>query len=427
LQLVDTPGVGSIHAHNTATTERFLARVDVALCVLAADQPLNAPERELISAVVGVGARPVFAINKIDQIPPGDRDRTIAFVSEGLGGLADADPEILAMSARTGEGIADLRATLMALADAGLGDVIARSSGARGASAAGSAAQMARLEAAALRLPIDQLKTRAGELDQRVAELERAHEDARDLLSRGVDRALRRLVDEPLTSFARDRSDALEAELAAVAATIDGGPRALSAELDAWIDARTREEFATLATRYARVVGDELRVLEHRYAARVTEILDAVNAAAQAGLNVELAPLPVAAGLTRPAAFTFKLDDPEDTLERLVAAGRSLLPGAFGRELVLRAGRERLLAMTDRHAGRLRSALVERAREAARAYADELEVAVAGACGAIRTAVARARERHADEREPADRRVRSLADLEARCRRIAAGLEEAAT
>jgi hypothetical protein len=70
---------------------------------------------------------------------------------------------------------------------------------------------------------------------------------------------------------------------------------------------------------------------------------------------------------------------------------------------------------------------VERAREAARAYADELEVAVAGACGAIRTAVARARERHADEREPADRRVRSLADLEARCRRIAAGLEEAAT
>jgi hypothetical protein len=70
---------------------------------------------------------------------------------------------------------------------------------------------------------------------------------------------------------------------------------------------------------------------------------------------------------------------------------------------------------------------VERAREAARAYADELEVAVAGACGAIRAAVARARERHADAREPADRRVRSLADLEARCRRIAAGLEEAAT
>jgi hypothetical protein len=83
--------------------------------------------------------------------------------------------------------------------------------------------------------------------------------------------------------------------------------------------------------------------------------------------------------------------------------------------------------MIDRHAGRLRSALVERAREAARSYADQLDVAVAGACAAIRTAVARARERHADEREPAERRVQHLADVEARCRGIAAELEEAAT
>jgi small GTP-binding protein len=426
VQVVDTPGIGSIHAHNTTMTERFLGRVDVALCVLAADQPLNAPERELIGAAADAGARLMFTVNKIDQIEAGDRAATLQFVAEGLRDLVGPDPEILALSARTGEGVPALRQRLVALADAELGDVVARSGGTRGARMAASAAQAARLQAAALRLPMDELQERACQLELRLGELEQAHQDARDLLARGVERALAARVDEPLTRLARDRRADLESELALVGAGFDGGSRKLAGELDAWIDERTRGEFTVLATRYAHEISSELRMLESRYAARVTEILNDVRAAAQSGLNTDLTGTPVAAGLRRPPAFTFKLDDPEDTLDRLAAAGRALLPGALGRRLVLRAARERLLAMTDRHAGRLRSALVSRAREGAREYADELEAAVEAACGAIRVAVARARESHADQRQPAELRLRDLAACEARCRDLAAALQETA-
>ena len=426
IQIVDTPGIGSVHAHNTTTTQRFLGRVDIALCVLAADQPLSAPELELIATVTDGGARPLFAINKIDQIDAGDLPKTLRFVAQGLRDVAGADPEVHAVSARTGEGVAALRERLIAIANSELGDVIARSSSARGARMALSASQAARLEAAALRLPLDELQERARHLEQRLTELEHAREDARDLLARGVERALRDNVDEPLTRLARDQRATLEEQLTRFAALSRGRPRQLAAELNTWIDERTHDEFDALVQRYSHDIADELRMLQSRYAARITEILDAVRAAAQSGLNIDLTTSPEPMGLRRPPAFTFRLEDPEDTLERLVAASRALLPGPLGRRLATRAARERLLAMTDRHAGRLRAALVERVRETTREYADELDGAVGAAAAAIRGAVDRARESHANRRQPTELRLRDLADLERRCRAIAAALEEAA-
>ena len=426
VQIVDTPGIGSIHAHNTTMTERYLGRVDVALFVLAADQPLNAPERELIATVAESGARLLFAVNKVDQIEPDDRTTMLHFVTDALRALLGADPDVIALSARTGEGVPALRQSLMALADSELGDVLARSSGRRGASMAATAAHAARLQGAALRLPLDELKERARELETRLTELEHAHQDARDLLARGIERVLAARVDEPLARFAKDRRSALEDELSAVAAASGGGARALAAELDAWIDQRTREEFTALAPRYAHEISSELRVLESRYAARVTEILNDVRTAAQSALNTDLTTSPASAGLRRPPAFTFKLDDPDDMLVRLTSAGRALLPRALGTRLVTRAAHERLLAMTDRHAGRLRSALTERVREETREYADELQRPVSAACEAIRVAVARARDTHANHHQATERRLADLAAREQRCRELAAALQEIA-
>ncbi len=426
IQIVDTPGIGSIHAHNTATTERFLGRVDIALCVLAADQPLNAPERELIAAVADGGGRRLFAINKIDQIDAGDLSRTLQFVARGLGGVVPgAHREVFAVSARTGEGVSALREHLIAIADSELGHVVAHSSSARGARMAQHASQAARLQAAALRLPLEELQERARELEQRLSELERAHEDARDLLARSVERSLRERVDEPLMSLARDQRAALEDQLSSAAAASQGGSRTLAADLDTWINEYTREKFAALVPRFAHELGDELRMLQSRYGARLSEILGAVRMAAESGLDTDLTSFPASAGLRRPPAFTFKLEDPDDTLERLVAAGRALVPGALGRRLVMRAARERLLATTDRHAGRLRTALVDRARETTTEFADELDAAVDAACAAIRGAVQHVHESHANQSQPVELQLRDLATREARCRELAGALEEA--
>lgn len=67
------------------------------------------------------------------------------------------------------------------------------------------------------------------------------------------------------------------------------------------------------------------------------------------------------------------------------------MPGALGRRMALRDAEGRLMHMADRHAGRLRSALVGRVREAVTNYQRELSAAVEQAVEAIEAAVERAR------------------------------------
>ena len=49
--LVDTPGLGSVFAANTAVTQAFLPHIDAALVVVGADPPLAGEELALVEAV----------------------------------------------------------------------------------------------------------------------------------------------------------------------------------------------------------------------------------------------------------------------------------------------------------------------------------------------------------------------------------------
>ena len=49
--LVDTPGVGSIYAHNTDTANQFLPESDATIFLMTADQPLSIGEVEFLRNV----------------------------------------------------------------------------------------------------------------------------------------------------------------------------------------------------------------------------------------------------------------------------------------------------------------------------------------------------------------------------------------
>jgi hypothetical protein len=47
VEFVDTPGTGSVYAHNTSEAELALETMDAAVFVLTADPPVSASERDL--------------------------------------------------------------------------------------------------------------------------------------------------------------------------------------------------------------------------------------------------------------------------------------------------------------------------------------------------------------------------------------------
>jgi GTP-binding protein EngB required for normal cell division len=84
LEFVDTPGVGSSVAANTATTYGFLPQCDAALFVTSAEAPLNRMELEFLRDVRRHASKMFFVINKIDLLGDADRIDVLEFVRTTL-------------------------------------------------------------------------------------------------------------------------------------------------------------------------------------------------------------------------------------------------------------------------------------------------------------------------------------------------------
>src|ERR1035441_8170340 len=77
LILVDTPGTGSVHLHNTQAAVDFLPRVDVALLVLSVDAPLSDSEGRLLGDVAQTAARIAICLNKVDRLTPNETQEAV--------------------------------------------------------------------------------------------------------------------------------------------------------------------------------------------------------------------------------------------------------------------------------------------------------------------------------------------------------------
>jgi GTP-binding protein EngB required for normal cell division len=77
LCLVDTPGLGSVHATNTEATRAFVPRIDVALIVVGPDPPISGAELAVVQEASGEAGELAVILNKADQVSP-DHLREVA-------------------------------------------------------------------------------------------------------------------------------------------------------------------------------------------------------------------------------------------------------------------------------------------------------------------------------------------------------------
>jgi GTPase Era involved in 16S rRNA processing len=417
LQLVDTPGIASIHGHNTRVTYDTLGRVDAALCVMSADQPLAEQEAELYQAATEHAGQLLYVLTKADLLDGGERTQAMTFIGEALRelGVVVRDGELLAVSAVEGLGLPELRERLRALVAGERDRVVPRAVARTARVATTELVRSCRLEIRALELPLDELARRAELLDERLGDLEAAHADANDLMQRRVSRLLKQRVNEPLLQYAPRHAAELGNRLRARASELsDHSPRDLAGELDGWIDATVRAMFPALADDLTAILADELNELAAAHTRRIARLLDEVRAAAADALGVGDDVEPPAVALPDPAGFTFKLHDPQHALDILVGSARRAVPGALGRRLVIRDAQERLRAMTDRHAGRLRAELVARAEEAIADHRRHLDALMLEARASIRRSVQRARRERAHGADATRARLDDLRAREAR-------------
>ena len=82
--LVDTPGIGSVYAGNTAVTKAFVPHIDAALVVLGADPPISGEELALLEELTAHVDEMVFVFSKADRLTPNECSQATDFAHRTL-------------------------------------------------------------------------------------------------------------------------------------------------------------------------------------------------------------------------------------------------------------------------------------------------------------------------------------------------------
>ncbi len=100
--LIDTPGIGSTHKHNTEVAYQILPQCDAALFLVSPDPPITEVELTYLKDIQQRLPRTFFLLNKVDFLDEDERVASLRFLADQLTPLCDGVPQVLPISARKG-------------------------------------------------------------------------------------------------------------------------------------------------------------------------------------------------------------------------------------------------------------------------------------------------------------------------------------
>jgi GTP-binding protein EngB required for normal cell division len=431
VELVDTPGTGSVFGWDTEAAHEALRTMDAAVFVLTADPPVSASERDLLDRVAELSVTTFTVLNKADHLDQNGLEEASEFTRQVL---ADAGHPgtVYPMSARAALRGGDAGFTAFET------DFTAYLSSRREADLDASAIAQARRIAGSL---LDEValtrraaEMRAGEAADRVeqfgARLAEVAVHSRDAVAVVKAESARLLF--ALNDAAEEDTARLGREIGGqLDALLDGELRS-AAPGD--IERRGRERLTALAVaagqawrqRQTEAIEQGLARVDARLAADLKTELDVLRASADELLGLDLAVPEPEGRLAESGRFFFVTAEDIGQTELLAGAVRRRLPGDFGRRTAREQLRREAPGLVERQIGRARGDLQYRLAEATRALGRVVGQRYADGTGRIRSALQAAAELREASAAEAAAKGRELAGREMALRHVLGLLDQAA-
>jgi Dynamin family len=433
VELVDTPGTGSVYAHNTAAAETALDTMDAALFVLTADPPVSASERELMTRVAARSVRMFVVLNKADYLAPGELAEAVEFTGQVVGEAAGRPVRVYPLSARAAltagddPGFAAFHADFTGYLDRERAADLQLSAVAQARRLAGSLGDEVALARRAAELRSGDAAGRVEAFAARLAAVSARGRDAAGLVRADSARMLAEL-NEAAQRAARDRTREVGDELTAL---LDGPLRSAgAAEIERSGRARLAELAVTAAEswrqRQAARLEEGLARLDARMIEDLRAELAAVRAAAADLLGLALTMPGGAERLAPDLRFFYLVAENTGQTELLAGAIRRHLPGEAGRRRARAYLRREVAELVPRLIGRARADLQYRLAEATRQLARATAARYTEGTGRLENALQRATARWETTAGESAQQDRELAARQQALDRIGALLDAAA-
>ena len=370
VELVDTPGTGSVFERDTATALAALETMDAAVFVLAADPPVSAAERALYAKVSGLSVTAFTLLNKADYLDKAALAEATDFTRQVLGSalvyplsarasLDGGDPGFDAFATDFRSYLAGKRVT----------DLHSSAIG-RARRIAGSLLDEVALTRRAAQLTVGDAAERVTQFSDRLSEVAVRGRDAVAVVNAESARELRALNDAAEADghrlgaqVARQLRDVLDGELE------DASPAEIERLGRERLVAITLDAAGAWHERRRQLIEDGLAQADARLADELRKALEVLRDSATQLLGLNLAVPEPGSRLIEDRRFFYTTAEDVGQTELLAGAVRRKLPGELGR----RRAREHLLReaqnLVTAQIGRARGDLQYRLSEATRAMA----------------------------------------------------------
>ncbi len=434
--LIDTPGIGSVHRHNTVATLNFLAECDAALFTTSPDPPLTEVEVAFLEEVKGKVPRLFFVLNKADYLEEEERDEAVAFLRQMVErhtGLV-ADP-LFVVSAKRGlaarlrgdeagwraSGMAELEAALVRFLTEEKQAALAQVLTLRGRDCLSAARMKVALYLRSLRLPAAELEERRARFEACLQEAEAQRQGVLDRLA-GESRRIKETLSEAAEELRRRSID----HLMAVAEGASEPPGS-----HAWEVAVGKRLEEAIPPFFEAQFGE----VSARFRARITETLTPLQEEADrlmASLRRNAADIfeipyvaPESQAIFQPHQRPYWIAHPWRT--NLVAIPPTLvdliLPRSLSRGRVHRRVREQIERLVGFNVENLHWSIVQSIDTSFRRFAFDMEQTLTQAIGATREAIEIAVARRVEAEEEVVEEVARAEELDRALAILAAELE----
>jgi len=408
LQLVDTPGVGSVFAHNTDVAYEFLPNADAAVFLVTGDPPISQSEREFLRHARKYVGKLFFVQNKVDHLSPSEQRESLAFtkrvIEQELGreGLPIFPLSArLALEARVAKDLQGLEASGLPDFEKALGDFLSRE---RGSVALGSALSAAwrvitelqlegDLEEKALRMPLSELEERLQAFDRELATIQQEKEDDLFLARKALEKLITDTLDPDIKSCTQSLRKDLGSKLQAFCRERSHLPaRKLIAEVNLFLPKLLEEHLGAWREREAEKMTMELSARLKILSGRINACVERVQELSRRIFELEVERLPETTELSHESRFYFQDWRLRVHVDALSLPLLLLMPRSWGQRFVETRARQALMLQIEMHCGQTRSDFVTRLHQSLDEYAKILDSRVTQAVEGIHAAVRMARE-----------------------------------
>ena len=206
--LADTPGVGSVHQHNTQTSHDYIKKSDAVLFLLSSDSPVSETERDFLLKARENAAKFYFAVNKTDMISEDNLTEFISYCKAVLSEAVGWDVSLYPLSARTGDGVPILAETLARDLEDSYGGLLEKSVSIKLDSILAGADTKLALYLKAAAIPAAELKEKLTKIRERQAELTAFSDEVQILTKQHTKRLVDRIREHLDTEIKETQTDA---------------------------------------------------------------------------------------------------------------------------------------------------------------------------------------------------------------------------